>query len=60
MSEEAKVILEEDAEKVSGGSNLKTIICCTCGAEIQLNGPMMSSYYNDNICPRCKGKLKTW
>lgn len=47
-------------EEVSGGANIKSLICCTCGAEIRLTEPMMTEYFNHNICPRCKGKLKTW
>lgn len=47
-------------EAVSGGANIDRVICCTCGAEIRLSGPMMSQYYNNNICPRCHGRLKSW
>ena len=48
------------AEKVAGGAHLDKIICCTCGGEITLKGPMMGNYYNNNVCPICKGRLKTW
>ena len=48
------------AENVAGGAHLDKIICCTCGNEIRLNSPMMGNYYNNNVCPICKGKLKTW
>ena len=47
-------------EDVAGGAGLDKVICCTCGAEIQLTIPMMGEYYNHNICPHCKGRLKTW
>jgi len=49
------------AEDISGGTrNLNKVICCTCGAEIQLTVPMMGQYYNNNVCPRCHGRLKSW
>lgn len=55
-----KNLSDAAVEKVPGGSNINKVICCTCGGEIQLTGPMMSEYYNHNICPRCKGRLKSW
>ena len=51
---------DETVDGVSGGANIDRVICCTCGAEIRLSGPMMSQYYNNNICPRCHGRLKSW
>ena len=51
---------DETVDSVSGGANIDRVICCTCGAEVKLNGPMMSQYYNNNICPRCHGRLKSW
>ena len=36
------------------------IRCCTCGHEIQLTAPMYTEYYNNNVCPICKGRLKSW
>ena len=60
INEAARSLSDEAVENVAGGSSLKKIICCTCGAEIELTIPMMSEYYNHNICPRCKGRLKTW
>ena len=48
------------AESVAGGAHLKMIICCTCGPEINIHGPQMSQYYNNNICPICHGQLKNW
>ena len=51
---------DETVEGVSGGTGIKKVICCTCGAEIQLTAPMYTAYYNNNICPRCKGRLKSW
>ncbi len=48
------------AENVAGGTGLKKIICCTCGNEVRLTIPMMGEYYNNNICPICKGRLKSW
>lgn len=53
-------IEDEAVDSVSGGTNIDRVICCTCGAEVMLNGPMMSQYYNNNICPRCRGRLKSW
>ncbi len=60
MSDEMKTITEQEAETVSGGKGLDKVICCTCGKEIRLNGPVLTEYYNNNICPYCKGRLKTW
>ena len=48
------------AESVAGGAHIDKVICCTCGREIHLSGPMMGQYYNNNICPICHGKLKSW
>ena len=60
MSDEVKVLNDEETENVSGGAHFDHVICCTCGREVKLTGPMMSQYFNNNICPYCKGKLKTW
>jgi len=46
-------------DAVAGGANIKKLICCTCGREVDINGPM-GQYYNANICPYCRGKLKSW
>ena len=55
-----KSLDDASVENVAGGSGLTKVICCTCGAEIQLTGPMMGQYYNNNVCPRCHGRLKSW
>ena len=61
MSDEKKILSEQEAENVSGGGgHLGKLICCTCGHEIQINSPMYTEYYNKNVCPLCKGRLKTW
>ena len=61
MSEEKKVLDEQEAENVTGGSGyIRKVICCTCGHEIKLNAPMYTEYYNKNVCPICKGRLKSW
>lgn len=60
MSDEKKVLNEQEAENVSGGGHIGKLICCTCGHEIQINSPMYTEYYNKNVCPWCKGRLKTW
>ena len=65
MENNEKHILEglkdSEVEAVAGGAvAINKVICCTCGAEIKLTGPIMGEYYNNNICPRCKGRLKSW
>ena len=52
---------DEVVEKTSGGgSNIQYIVCCSCGRQIHINGPMINGYYNGNVCPICHGRLKSW
>jgi hypothetical protein len=48
----------DELENVAGG-NLKYVVCCTCGAQVSTDRPT-GAYYNHNICPFCKGRLKSW
>ncbi len=51
---------DDEIENVAGGQSINHLVCCTCGALIELNGSMMGYYYHNNICPFCKGPIKTW
>ena len=46
-------------EDVAGGSKLNYVICCTCGAQVPTNRPT-GAYYDNNICPFCHGRIKSW
>ena len=46
-------------EDVAGGGNINDRACCTCGAQVPTNRPT-GAYYNNNICPFCHGRIKSW
>ena len=46
-------------EDVAGGGNINYVVCCTYGAQIPANRPT-GAYYNNNICPFCHGRIKSW
>ena len=53
---------EDTLDSVSGGGKGGDIyyrVCCTCGQNIPLEA---STRYltNNNICPRCGGRLTSW
>ena len=48
-----------DAASGGGGGKINYVICCTCGAQVPTNHPT-GAYYNNNICPYCHGRLKSW
>ena len=58
--ENAESLNDASIDAVAGGGGINSLICCTCGREVQLSGPMMGQYYNNNICPLCRGRLKSW
>ena len=46
-------------EDVAGGGKINYVVCCTCGAQVPTNRPT-GPYYNNNICPFCHGRIKSW
>ena len=58
--ENAESLNDASIDAVAGGGGINKLICCTCGREVRLSGPMMGQYYNNNICPFCRGRLKSW
>lgn len=51
---------DKDMETAAGGAHITYLVCCTCGNQVHINGPMINGYYNNNVCPICHGRLKSW